>query len=383
MGADLAHAVDVRADAAEWLLGERFPDWQLALVAVSEPHSAIEGLWHGLDVAHPLHHLASAAPAGAGLRTVYRAVDRLIGRLAARFPDALTLVFSMGGMGENRSDLPSMLLLPELLYRHAFGAPFFVPPAAWSMAQSPEMPVRDIPWEHAVAAGLRTKPVGAGALIAARARRAASQLLPWRLRMRLKDLVGSRPLRLPLTWMPATAYQPFWHRMPAFALPSFYDGRVRLNLRGRERHGLVNPEDYRRIRDGIVDLIEACIDPATGKSAVDAIEFPGDRDPSALGETDSDIVVVWKGCATSLVHPTLGTLGPAPYRRTGGHTGPFGMAYVRADGLGIGTQGIRSSFDVVPTIIDLLGLPRPRGLSGESLLADVARPAATTLRRAS
>ena len=29
----------------------------------------------------------------------------------------------MGGMGPNYSDVPSMVLLPELLYRHAFGQP--------------------------------------------------------------------------------------------------------------------------------------------------------------------------------------------------------------------------------------------------------------------
>ena len=51
-------------------------------------------------------------------------------------------------------------------------------------------------------------------------------------------------LLLPLDWMPAAGYQRYWHWMPAFALPSFYDGRVRINLRGREASGIVIPADY-------------------------------------------------------------------------------------------------------------------------------------------
>src|SRR5262249_23719268 len=63
LGEALARAVEVRARATRWLLAERFPDWDLALVVVSETHSAIEPLWHGVDASHPLHGIASAAVA--------------------------------------------------------------------------------------------------------------------------------------------------------------------------------------------------------------------------------------------------------------------------------------------------------------------------------
>ncbi len=73
MGQLLAESVAQRALAARWLLGERLPDWDLALVVVSEAHSAIEGLWHGIDPNHPLHQLPSAEPA---LRRNPRCVSR-------------------------------------------------------------------------------------------------------------------------------------------------------------------------------------------------------------------------------------------------------------------------------------------------------------------
>ena len=68
-------------------------------------------------------------------------------------------------------------------------------------------------------------------------------------------------------------------------------------------------------------------------------------------------------------HPRLGLIGPAALRRTGGHTGRHGMAYVVAPGLAPGDRGVRSAFDVVPAMAELLGRQPPAGLSGISLLA--------------
>jgi hypothetical protein len=83
----------------------------------------VEALWHGVDPTHPLHHLPSAEPARQALERVYEATDELIGDLTAAFPDTAQLIFSMHGMGPNDSDVPSMALLPEFLFRRSFGRP--------------------------------------------------------------------------------------------------------------------------------------------------------------------------------------------------------------------------------------------------------------------
>jgi predicted AlkP superfamily phosphohydrolase/phosphomutase len=163
--------------------------------------------------------------------------------------------------------------------------------------------------------------------------------------------------------------------MPFFALPSFYDGRLRINLKGRERHGRVHPSRYAATCDEIERLIRACRDPITGEEAVDSVERPGEKSPLALGSNESDLVVVWKGVHCVLDHPTLGRLGPAPFRRPGGHTGPYGMAYIRSVGVAPANYGVRSSFDVVPTVCDLVGEPVPAGLSGRSLFSPAAQNA--------
>lgn len=243
MGEALAHAVARRAEAARWLLGERLPDWDLALVVVSEPHSAIEGLWHGVDPEHPLHRMPSAGPAREGLLAVYRGVDRLVGELAAAFPDAALVVFSMGGMGPNHSDTGSMVLLPELLYRRAFGRPLLRQPGDWADPTAiPTLGGRQ-DWASAVRANF---PADAPR----RALSVAARPLPQGLKKVLRRFVrphGSAEesyLRRSVGWIPATLYRPHWRSMHAFALPSFYDGRIRINLAGRESEGRVPLSEY-------------------------------------------------------------------------------------------------------------------------------------------
>ncbi len=380
-GEALTQAVNTRTEGALWLLRERFPEWDLGFVVVSEPHSALEALWHGVDPAHPLHGLPSAEPAGEGLRSVYRAVDNLVGRLTEAFPETTVLVFSTGGMGPNRSDAASMVLLGELLYRNAFGKTLLQQRPDWLAAQN-GIPLLgpDEDWLRSVQA-LIPAPAPAPRTLASRLRKRLSAVFPASLKSYLGPLLKpsstaktdapdpSGPVRLRVEWMPVSRYRAFWPAMPAFALPSFYDGRIRINLKGRERDGMVEPNQYRQVCDELESLLRSCTDPATGEGVVEFIERPaGERDPLTLGESECDLVVVWKG-PLALEHPTLGQIGPIPYRRSGGHTGPYGMAYIVGSRLAPGDLGVHSSFDIVPTIIELLGESVPSGISGTSLLA--------------
>lgn len=369
MGEALARAVVRRAQAARWLLGERLPEWDLALVVVSEPHSAIEALWHGVDPTHPLHLMPSAEPAREGLLAVYRAVDRLVGELADAFPDAALVVFSMGGMGANHSDTASMALLPELMYRRAFGRSLLRQPDAWAdPAASPSLGERQ-DWSEAVRANF---PVDAPAPTHRFAARPFLSRLGGAARRRLfrpAEPAAESYLRRSVGWIPAMQYQPHWRTMHAFALPSYYDGRIRINLSEREAGGRVPASEYETQCDEIEATLRECRDPATGGEVVGQVERVEGRDPLTLGPTESDMVVVWKGTFCALEHPTLGRVGPIPFRRPGGHTGPYGLAYIGNAGVEAVDRGVRSAFDVVPTLFELLGEPLPGGLSGASLLS--------------
>ncbi|HET8578454.1 MAG TPA: alkaline phosphatase family protein [Methylomirabilota bacterium] len=377
MGEELSRALEVRSHAARWLATERLPDWDLFIAVAGETHGAIEGLWHGVDPSHPLHGHPSAAPAARAMRDVHRALDAMLGHLVAVAGDAPLVVFSMGGMGPNHSDVPTMVLLPELLYRHAFGHPWLALPSKWTAAPG-SVPVldEDESWSEVSEAWVpmpATKPDPASsAALLALARR-----LPVPVRSVLKGVraaVGdwrsnpTQKTRRDLLWQPAQRYRDHWARMPAFALPSFYDGRIRINLKGRERHGMVEPSRYEENCRDLEALLRQCRNPRTGEPVVDSVERPSTRDPLALTGSEADLLVVWRGVIAAFEHPRLGLIGPVPLRRTGGHTGRHGMAYIAAPGLQPGDRGERSAFDVIPTIVKLLGSEPPAHLSGTSLL---------------
>jgi predicted AlkP superfamily phosphohydrolase/phosphomutase len=167
------------------------------------------------------------------------------------------------------------------------------------------------------------------------------------------------------------AYQSWWPQMTAFALPSFYDGRIRLNLRDREAQGIVPIEAYEETCASIEAMLRQCQDPRTGQSAVANVERSSVTDPFLLDKSDADMTVVWQGSSNGFEHPEYGLIGPIPFRRTGGHTGPYGVAFIAAKGLPAGFRGVRSSFDVVPTIADLLKTQLSTSVSGTSLLTSL------------
>jgi predicted AlkP superfamily phosphohydrolase/phosphomutase len=379
MGEALTKALDTRALAARWLATERLADWDLFFAVAGEVHGAVEGLWHGVDPSHPLHKHPSGLEAARGALEVHRALDRMVGQLLRCAGDAAVVAFTMGGMGPNHSDAQSMVLLPELLYRHAFGRPLLAVPAEWtgSPGDVPLLAEHDswgswsktaVPvatrtpgWLHAARAPsfMRKRP-----LLRAPLKRLRAAVTAWRLAA-APTTTGN------LGWQPAQRYADHWPRMTAFALPSFYDGRIRINLKGRERDGIVEPSQYEQTCRAIETVLHECRNTLTGEPAVETIERAPTRDPLALGSSASDILVIWRGVATALEHPRLGLIGPVPLRRTGGHTGRYGMAYVTAPtGLRRGDHGIRSSFDVAPTMLHLLGCAPIAGMSGRSLLSD-------------
>jgi len=376
MGEALCRAIDVRSRATKWLAVERLPDWDLFLTVMGEIHGAVEGLWHGVDASHPLHAHPSARAAGRSLTDLHRAVDRMVGDLLSVAGDAAVVFFTMGGMGPNHSDVASMVLLPELLYRRAFGRPLLSLPAEWTEAPASLPPLgEEERWADASRRWIPSeekKPEFFSSKVRTAARRLPE---PVQDALRIgRTLAASwrpkrtEPIRQELEWQPAERYRRHWSKMPAFAIPSFYDGRIRVNLKGRERDGLVEPSRYEETLRDIENVLLECRNPRTGEPVVEAFERASTNDPLALTGSEADLQIIWRGVVAAVQHPRLGLVGPVPLRRTGGHTGPHGMAYLAAPGVEPGDRGVRSAFDVVPTIAALLGERPKTPVSGTSLL---------------
>ena len=356
-GEGLARGIDTRREVATWLLTERMPDWDLAVVVAGEGHSAAEAFWHGVDPDHPLHAIPSATVAAASLLEVYRAGDRLVAELVEATDPSAVVVFSMGGMGTNNADTPSMVLLPEFVYRWATGNTLLTMPDEWTAdpSQMPIVPEGEDPLET-ISQYYATIP----------------RTFTSRVKRKLRSLLKPAPshdatgLDHSLDWQPTTKYRPHWARMRAFALPAFYDGRIRVNLQGREPAGIVELADYERTLDELEAALLECRDARTGEPVVDHCERA--TAPFSLDASEADLTVVWSAPANSFVHPTLGLVGPAPFFRTGGHTGPHGFAFISGDGIEAGDGGIRSAFDVAPTIADMLEFTPEPAIDGTSLL---------------
>jgi predicted AlkP superfamily phosphohydrolase/phosphomutase len=365
-GDALAQAVKVRSQASCWLLQQRLPDWDLGVVVISESHSAIEPLWHGVDPNHPLHAVPSAPLAAAALRKVYSAIDDLIGDLSLAFPDAALVLVAMHGMGQNDSDVPAMALLPELLYRLAFGSAYMRP------VECPEFLPDGTP--------LIGEDAHWGDLLSQAVPNPKARLkFHERVARRIKRMVANgKPSRnvvnvnsnVDLNWMPAARYSSSWPKMSAFALPSFYDGRVRINVIGREARGKVRASEYAETCQHIREVVSECRNLLNGKPVVSEVYCPK-QNPNDVGPDEADVYIVWEGAPLGLSHPRLGNIGPLPYLRTGGHTGKYGFLSIVGDDIPAGQHGVASSFDVVPTIIELLGQPRLPRVSGDSLVRRV------------
>lgn len=377
MGQALCRGLDIRSRAAQWLAAERFPEWDFFFAVTSELHNGAEGLWHGVDARHPLNTHPSAGAAAAAMLDMHRALDRMIGQLVAAAGDTVIIAFNMGGMGPNQCDIQSMVLLPELLYRHAFGQPLLTLPSAWS-ATPDRLPIldEDDNWDTARLSWFPESLPGGPEASSSGALRGITRRLPKPVKGLLKTVrsaaaswrSGPAPMHLGLYYMPAYHYRHHWPRMPAFAFPSFLDGRVRINLRGREKNGIVDLSQYEETCRTIETLLRECRDPRTGEPTVATIERASTANPLALKGSESDLLVVWRDVAAALEHPRLGLVGPVPLRRTGGHTRQ-GIAYLAAPGLEPGERGVRPSCDVVPTIVRLLGVEPATKVVGNDLLS--------------
>jgi predicted AlkP superfamily phosphohydrolase/phosphomutase len=305
MAEAMVKAVELRSDITKWLFAERFADWDLAITVIAEYHSATEALWHGWDETHPLHSKASAEPARAGLVGVYKAADRMLGRMLEEFADCAILAFSPHGMGRNFADVPAMLLLPELIYRDCTGKIGFRADENWALdgTAAPNLPVHE-DWSTTVNKRINFEAKRTG----------------WFRR--------AQPMaqKISLDWMPAARYRAAWPNMRAYATPAYYDGRVRVNLQGRESRGMVSIENYPDVVDEIDGLIRGCRDPLSGAPLDIEIERrPGNpltRDPS-----DADLIIRFNKDYYAFQSERLGLIGPAPCRRPGGHTGGPGVGY--------------------------------------------------------
>lgn len=286
--------------------------WEMFLASFAEGHLAGHILWHS-DLPHPLHQIAVSPGL---LRDVYVALDRAIGELLPLVPkDAAFVLFAVHGMKPNNNDMDSLLFLPEALYRWQFRSAALAEGQPGSPPPPPELHYRshwkDEVWQLATTHGQR-------------------------------DLLS--PARLetendPHDWNPLRWYSPVRRQMRAYALHTYSHGMVRLNVSGRDGNGLVDPPDYAKVCDEVIDLVEKLSCGRTGKPlAKRAWRTRKQAFEEGSHLPPADIMVEWADVVTDVVDgPGIGRIGPVPFFRSGGH-GPKGFCLMRGPGIEPGSN---------------------------------------------
>jgi len=351
--------------------------WDLLLTVFGETHAAGHFMWHLSQSDHPLYKiLGSQAPHDSMLES-FKAVDKAIGEIVSAAPeDAYFIVFSVHGMGTNVMDLPSGTFLPEFLYRFSFPGQFGLAKGeAGTPVPPPITKLKKNSWSWETwSRKYDPNPL----------RRFLRREAPYKIFKHLEPLLGSAqkpdlvsPHKLneqsdPLTFQPAEWYKPCWRKMKAFALPSFSEGYIRINLQGREAEGIVPLSEYDALCEEITQKLYQLKDAHTGTPMVKKVmrmrENPTDSDPKL---PDADLVVIWQEeYATDTVDsPDLGRIGPVPHVRTGSHRSQ-GFFIAQGPGIEPGSSLPEGhSLDVTPTILQLMDAPIPEYCEGKPLLS--------------
>jgi predicted AlkP superfamily phosphohydrolase/phosphomutase len=342
--------------------------WDLFLTFFGETHTAGHHFWHLSQPDHPLYR--ADAQTGDWMLEIFVAVDRAIGELMTAAPDASIVLFSHHGMESNGADLSSFVFLPELLYRWSLPGQL----ALEALPDGSPLPPPIVPragrsWTDEV----WVRKHDPNPMTRALRRRLPVEFFHYTIEKRLGlNGVPLCPEECRLGYQPPMWYHPAWPRMRAFALPSFSEGYVRLNVRGRERDGIVDPGDYGRTLDEIEALVRRARNARTGSPLVDRVircrPSAEDRDPKL---PDPDMVVIWTSEPADAVDTPVGRIGPMPFRRSGSHVE---RGFLLASGAGI-PAGVPlpepRGIDVAPTILSLMDVPIPSYMDGRPLVERV------------
>jgi predicted AlkP superfamily phosphohydrolase/phosphomutase len=317
--------------------------YDLFLAVFGLVHRGAHYLWDLSQIDHGDSDGKTRAVLEQSLDDCYISADEALGRvLAAAPPDARVVVFALHGMGPNDGWYEFLPRILERVHRGGGGAP--------------------------------AKP---GILFRLR------QALPW-------TLVRQVTRRIPNAWNKALV--PLWSRRMHdwastryFALPMDYNGYVRLNLKGREKQGCVDPADADRLIAEVDSALRSFRDIDTGKPVIrGTIKVDQLIAPTAPRRRYlPDLVVLWDPpgpvwASSGVVSDRFGEIRWAKGRklasgRSGNHT-PHGWFVAKGPGIPPGPSArTYDTADLMPTVFQWLGAPQPAHFAGrpiEELLGD-------------
>lgn len=308
--------------------------FDVVFVGFSEAHIAGHQFWRYRPEAQRADSAMAENELTHAIRNVYQAIDRQIGLLLRELPERSN-VFVVSQVGI-QDDYPNQRLLEAFCRQLGYQVP--AEPAAFSL--------------EPLALARRALPEAW--------RIALSRYLPRQTRERL----------LADQFRSGTN----WSRTTAFPIPAFYTGFLRVNLRGREPEGIVEPgPEYEAVLNRLEADLRQLVDPQTGGPAVKrmarTVEVFGGDPPFSL----PDLFVEWSPTPylkSRVVHPKAELVQEKlDFQRNSHHTHSGFLAAAGPSLHGRGAIGEISLLDLAPTFLSLLGQPIPENLSGKMIEA--------------
>jgi predicted AlkP superfamily phosphohydrolase/phosphomutase len=347
----LLAGVAKKTQVVKWLIEREA--WDLFLVVFGETHSAGHFFWHLHDPSYPAHPGPEGDTLRYALRDIYVALDQAIGDILQSVDDSTTVLLVSGdGMGPNYS---GSHLLNDLLMRMGLlkmnigdgGEDEDTPTGSWRSRQG----------RMDVLSALRH-------LIPA----------PWRVAISQALLSHHMKERLSLRWLTAGIV---WDQTRAFLISNANEGYIRVNLKGREPQGIVEPgKDYAEICEELYRTAKGFINPTNAKPAVRTVYKTDDIYHGPCRSQLPDIIINWDDDArvtTELMAKAYGLSHSAepgyalnPYY-TGNHRP---NAFMFATGPDVRPGAIlegASILDLAPTILASFGIEPPDHLDGKVL----------------
>ena len=302
--------------------------FDLAVIVFSESHTASHQFWKYRPDAHRPDTPPKENRLTHAIRDIYQAIDQQIGLLLKGLPNT-TNIFLVSSVGL-KDDYPTINLIDSFCRRLGYQAP--LEPGPLSLQPLPLFR-RIVPESWRIT---------------------LSRPLPRETRERLlaDQFRGSTN----------------WEKTKAFAIPSYYTSFVRVNLKGREPKGIVEPRaEYKDLLDHLEADLKQLIDPNTDEPAVKrisrTIEIFGGDIPDSL----PDLFVEWKPghFMPRVVHPRVELVQKKPeFFRVSDHTSHGFTAAAGSSIRNQGSIGDISLLDLVPTFLALTGGHIPERMTG-------------------
>lgn len=256
--------VKLRGRLSQRLLTQTDP--HLSIIVFTETHHSGHYLWHTLAPDHSLYKqpLFEKLPTlKLGLKDIYCEVDRQIGTLIETVgSEATVCVFSLHGM------------------RPTHGVPTFLEPLLCELGYAKRAGWASKSWTD--------RAIGLMATVKRHSPNALKKVY-------YETLAPTTAIRLARPTMLAT-YD--WEHTRAFALPADQHGWVHINLKGREKKGIVPPEQYEEICQELEQMLLS-LTASDGRRIVHNVIRTAQHVDEAMVQTIPDLVVHWEDPAFS------------------------------------------------------------------------------------